>query len=540
MRRVILLSFILICTASTGSAQWVQQKTNVGVNLNGVSFISRSKGFAIGDNGTILETTDGGTTWTQMASPITSNLNKIWFADSTHGWITADNGTILSTTDGGTQWVTDFVSTPYAANYYPVFAATFNGNIEAWAAGGQAANGLTQIEKLTNGEWMPQISGFAGRVTGLYFVNDSVGWAVGDSSLMLSTHNGGRWWNMAPAPPIPPSPYFQGFVDVRFVNPQVGLCVGNAGVILKSTDGGASWKLIQATPNSNGILYRLDWVSDSVVFAAGDTADTNSPVILRSTDQGNTWETQQVPPLIGHGAHYDDIYFYNDSLGWAVGNWGTIVHTIDGGIGTLLNTPILLRPTAGDTLTASDTTLGWNSVPSASSYEVQIALDSSFSNVVLDSKSISDTSLGLKAFFNTVLNPNTKYFWRVKASSSNGISQFSNIWFFIVGTITSVNSPGLPKTYSLSQNYPNPFNPTTVINYSLPKRSFVTLTIYDDLGREVQTLVNNEQNAGNYSINFNASSLPSGAYFYRLSATGGSLSGQAGTYTQTKKLLLLK
>ena len=98
--------------------------------------------------------------------------------------------------------------------------------------------------------------------------------------------------------------------------------------------------------------------------------------------------------------------------------------------------------------------------------------------------------------------------------------------------ITGVNDFNeIPKTYSLSQNYPNPFNPTTVINYSIPKRSFVTLKVYNVLGREVATLVNKEQNAVNYKVTFNGVNLPSGVYFYRI---------HAGKFVETKKLLLLK
>ncbi len=85
--------------------------------------------------------------------------------------------------------------------------------------------------------------------------------------------------------------------------------------------------------------------------------------------------------------------------------------------------------------------------------------------------------------------------------------------------------------FNLSQNYPNPFNPTTIINYSVPKISFVTVKVYDMLGREVAALVNEEKKVGNYSINFNASSLASGVYFYRM---------QADQFVDTKKLILLK
>ena len=86
-------------------------------------------------------------------------------------------------------------------------------------------------------------------------------------------------------------------------------------------------------------------------------------------------------------------------------------------------------------------------------------------------------------------------------------------------------------SFKLYQNYPNPFNPSTHISYQLQESVFVKLRVYDILGREVKTLVNKYQNAGNYSVQFDASNLPSGAYFYRL---------EAGTYHDIKKLLLLK
>lgn len=89
----------------------------------------------------------------------------------------------------------------------------------------------------------------------------------------------------------------------------------------------------------------------------------------------------------------------------------------------------------------------------------------------------------------------------------------------------------IPDNYTLSQNYPNPFNPTTKISYAIPKESFVKLKIYNMLGNEIATLINEDQEAGFYSIRFDASDIPSGIYFYRL---------QANDYTLTKKLTVLK
>ena len=89
----------------------------------------------------------------------------------------------------------------------------------------------------------------------------------------------------------------------------------------------------------------------------------------------------------------------------------------------------------------------------------------------------------------------------------------------------------VPKEFSLGQNYPNPFNPSTTISYELPKKSLVTLKIFDILGREIETLVEGVEEPGYKSVRFNASGLASGIYFYRL---------EAGSFTETKKLLLLR
>lgn len=106
------------------------------------------------------------------------------------------------------------------------------------------------------------------------------------------------------------------------------------------------------------------------------------------------------------------------------------------------------------------------------------------------------------------------------------------------GVFRSINSTTdvktqltIPKEFALLQNYPNPFNPSTLISYQLPTNGFVTLEVYDVLGSEVRTLVNDRQTAGTHSVKFNAGNLSSGVYFYRIAA---------GNFIQTKKLMLLK
>ncbi|KAB2852876.1 MAG: T9SS type A sorting domain-containing protein [Ignavibacterium sp.] len=90
---------------------------------------------------------------------------------------------------------------------------------------------------------------------------------------------------------------------------------------------------------------------------------------------------------------------------------------------------------------------------------------------------------------------------------------------------------GMVSNYALDQNYPNPFNPSTKIYYSIKEEGLVTLKVYDVLGNEIATLVNENKPAGNYEVQFNALQLPSGVYIYTLQVNG---------FTSSKKMLLMK
>jgi hypothetical protein len=117
-----------------------------------------------------------------------------------------------------------------------------------------------------------------------------------------------------------------------------------------------------------------------------------------------------------------------------------------------------------------------------------------------------------------------RYSYRLKQIDNDGQFKYSN-------AVETHGCASLPENYTLSQNYPNPFNPSTVINYQLPEAAHVSLRIYDMLGCEVASLVNEKKDAGAYSASFNAGSLPSGVYIYTL---------QAGRFSQSRKLMLLK
>jgi hypothetical protein len=122
----------------------------------------------------------------------------------------------------------------------------------------------------------------------------------------------------------------------------------------------------------------------------------------------------------------------------------------------------------------------------------------------------------------------------VTGTESGGPRVHTRTYQIRVGNFTGINifNSEVPKVYSLEQNYPNPFNPTTNIKFGLPKLSVVTLKVYDALGREVASLINNQSmQAGNYVFDFNAANITSGVYFYKLITPD---------YSDVKKMLLVK
>ena len=147
-------------------------------------------------------------------------------------------------------------------------------------------------------------------------------------------------------------------------------------------------------------------------------------------------------------------------------------------------------------------------------------------NIPIELK-VMDTGL------NTVLNA----VLRADAVKFSLISETTNL-------SESISTP-IPTQAQLEQNYPNPFNPTTTIGFGIPASpnpskggAFLTLKVYDILGNEVRTLINKEMEAGYYSVDYSASGLPSGVYFYQLRATP--IGGQAGSFVETRKMVLLR
>ncbi|MCL4547583.1 MAG: T9SS type A sorting domain-containing protein [Bacteroidetes bacterium] len=217
---------------------------------------------------------------------------------------------------------------------------------------------------------------------------------------------------------------------------------------------------------------------------------------------------------------------YNDCV-------GVFIRTTSGG---MYKSPELITPFNGYTGIDMIPTLEWRESPWSggpfhrpSSFRVQVARDSAFTNIVFDKSNVTTTKQQT-----TKLLPLTKYIWRVQSVGKEGSpTKWSSVNSFTTQAGTSVEpiDDGVPVSFSLQQNYPNPFNPSSTIEFSIPKSTHVNVTIFNTLGKEINILMNSYLSAGKHTVVFDGNNLPSGIYFYRL---------RAGDYTETKKAILLK
>jgi type IX secretion system substrate protein len=192
--------------------------------------------------------------------------------------------------------------------------------------------------------------------------------------------------------------------------------------------------------------------------------------------------------------------------------------------------PTLLSPPNGSTNVSLTPTMDWNDTAGATCYRLQIATDSFFTAIIFD-VSVSQSQITIPA---NVLNTSTRYYWRVRIC--NACTNLSSVvWNFTTTNVSGINTSGneIPKEFKLYNNYPNPFNPSTIIKFGIPveTRFIASLRIFDILGREVATLVNENLKPGTYEVEWDASNYPSGVFYYKLTA---------GDFTDTKKMVLLK
>lgn len=195
-----------------------------------------------------------------------------------------------------------------------------------------------------------------------------------------------------------------------------------------------------------------------------------------------------------------------------------------------IKSPNLIAPENTATGVSRSPLLQWDAVDGAISYRLQIAKTlPSFteSRIVFDQSGITSTEQQIEN-----LEENTRHYWRVFGETEEYEGPNSIVWLFTTEAATSVDGDEqTPNEFFLFQNYPNPFNPESTIKIQIAERSNVVLKIFDITGRETKTLLNQSMQPGIYEVNFDASDLTSGVYYYRL---------ETESFSQTRKMILLK
>lgn len=446
----------------------------------------------------IIYTMDGGQSWMRYDYGSTSRLEDIVFADPQRGWICGDNGLVLQTEDGGATWTRRCGNTETEGTYFSNidFVDTHNG----WMVtnGGSLAD---QIMHTTDGgiTWETQYSDPSFAFYDVAALSLTNIWVAGNS--VLHSTNGGADWST-----VDVSTTAMMYYDIVCPNEQVIWLYseGQGGHhVHRSIDGGATWDTHEApfVWKYNGMAAgdaNNVWVTEWA-----DRLDEGH--VYHSADGGVTWETQA-----DDLGFLDGIYFVDAMNGWA-GSWPGLVHTTDGGAHwTTVDVDFHFQT---ELIKFIDPLNGWvispyNAFRTQDGGETWQAFNHFAGPRIIDIDFVDADHVWICGWYGTLL--------------------------YFDGTTIDTPEPTVepaPSSYLLRQNFPNPFNPTTTISFTLPQTGLTSLVIYDLLGRTVQTLIDRPLAAGSYYIPWNAETLPSGVYFYRLTS---------GNFSAVKKTILLK
>jgi hypothetical protein len=322
--------------------------------------------------------------------------------------------------------------------------------------------------------------------------------------------------------------------------------------IYKTTDGGDSW--LQVYSNTEGFIKGIRMLDPLNSIAIGNPVSDLWNLLL-TTDGGNTWQPSPSRPPANniHQAVHNSFQVSMPNIYWGT-SFTSIFRSTDGGltysehettgagiyifalfinssgIGLAASTA-MSRSTDGGVTFQAHSVPGWGNIN---------GIESSGNNFwfIRGEKIFHSTDDGIN-WIDEYTTPSTLTLNHLDFPDNLNECQMGwavgyggDIYKMTSSVVTfGDNQNDVPAVYKLRQNYPNPFNPNTVISYQLPVTSNVTLKVYDLLGREVATLVNEEKPVGSYEINFDSSALTSGVYLYRLSA---------GSFTEVRKMILIK
>ena len=446
-----------------------QKKSQALNNLTNLLFFLSILVFTIGLN--LQDNPPSG--WYQQFIPDVNNMpiSDIEFLDSLVGFaVTSGNDTnfILKTTNGGDNWFVNFTA-------YKNFERVVFINNSVGFVCGSSFQLYGAIYKTTNagGNWFTLNTPFAQNYEDMSVLNEDTIWVVDDNGFdggVFRTTNGGQNWTFQ----------FNPSNKIYMYNRNIGFISRGAGngTLYKTTNSGLNWTQI---PSEHGFedIYFID--SFTGWKARGD--------IKVTTDGGLVWNTQAIPSggMIFTSSIYELKNTNNDSI-WGVGG------AIKFGPGNYRG-------------------IIWKTTNSGNNWGYQIP----------------DTSIHFVNYWEIdFINKLNGWCYRFSQGGVHTVTGGNDTTYY-----TGINKIGnyIPIGFKLYQNYPNPFNPVTRIKFEIPSSTFISLIVYDILGKEVSTLVNERLSSGSYEVVWTATGYTSGVYFYSLITKD---------FSETKKMLLVK
>jgi photosystem II stability/assembly factor-like uncharacterized protein len=308
----LLINYTLIIDNSP--AQWIAQNSGTNQNLYDVEFINENTGWALGDAGVIIKTTDGGNSWFNVPNPSSLFAPNLWSVipiDSNIIYVTSNNDFIMKTINGGIDW--EIINYCPQCNSAMIAAQMINQNT-GWFLGSykllRTFNGGQTFDSIPTPVFSP---------TDFYFKDINTGLICTDESRVYKTINGGlNWFDTN----VPTGGVISFFRKLAVAENQYAWVAGTDAIFYRTTDFGDSWNRIDTIPNTG--IVGIDFINADTGFAGG-----GSNKLFKSTDGGYNWAREQTDP--GTVAFIASIKFIDNKTGWYVGGAGKIFHTTTGG-----------------------------------------------------------------------------------------------------------------------------------------------------------------------------------------------------------------
>ncbi len=513
-------SFYIYKTTNGGLSFTTQLQLPMSQTLKTVFFVNENTGWAGGTK--LWKTTDSGNSWSSQDFDVSS----IAFVNGQTGFFAGNSG-IFKTTNNGTNWILQSTASCNSISVLYDDNALVVGN-----------NG-TIVKTMNQGNnwiWLSQ-SLTSNRIESIFFANENTGFCISSNSILKTTDKGLHW-------------YFtfenasSHLNDIYFINELTGWVPGYNGLIYKTTNSGINWSIQNS--NTTVVLYHLSFINQNTGWILGESC------ILKTNNGGINWNKINIVEGFLNNMMYA-IQLLNSDTGIIAGVGG-IGRTTNGGLSwqrTFDNSMQDLGKDSQNNLYAitlmdfyKSTNLGMNwqllSSPWKASMDLKMVNSSTGYMACMFGNLLRTTNGGLTwDTWKLFTNGNLRAVFAIDTNKCWVVGERGYILSTLgSGIITNLNyqNTTMPELFLLSQNYPNPFNPQTKIKFDVPanvkgKTSNVKLVIYDLLGREVVTLVNEELKPGTYEVDWDASNFSSGVYFYRIIS---------GNYIETKKMILMK